>query len=64
MQLGPRKSQPAAPPLWTILARVAGKVHRIFHEDLVRDPETEIRRLLAYCGLPFEESCLRFRETG
>jgi hypothetical protein len=40
-----------------------GKVHRVFHEELVRDPETEIRRLLAHCGLQFEERCLRFHET-
>ena len=40
-----------------------GRVHRMFHEDLVRDPETEIRRLLEYCGLPFEEQCLRSHET-
>jgi tetratricopeptide (TPR) repeat protein len=40
-----------------------GRVHRVIHEDLVRDPEPEIRRLLAYCGLPFEESCLRSHET-
>jgi len=32
-----------------------GRVHRVFHEHMIRDPETEIRRLLAYCGLPFEE---------
>jgi Sulfotransferase family len=40
-----------------------GRVHRIFHEDLVQNPEPEIRRLLAYCDLPFEEQCLRFHET-
>jgi len=40
-----------------------GRVHRVFHEDLVNDPETEMRRLLAYCELPFEEQCLRFYET-
>jgi tetratricopeptide (TPR) repeat protein len=40
-----------------------GRVHRVFHEDMIRDPDTEIRRLLAYCELPFEESCLRFYET-
>jgi hypothetical protein len=40
-----------------------GRVHRVYHEDMVRDPEAEIRRLLEYCGLPFEESCLRFYET-
>jgi hypothetical protein len=40
-----------------------GKVHRVFYEEMVNDPEQEIRRLLAYCGLPFEEACLRFYET-
>ncbi len=40
-----------------------GRVHRVFHEDMVRDPETQIRRLLEYCGLPFEDACLRFYET-
>jgi tetratricopeptide (TPR) repeat protein len=41
-----------------------GRVHRIFHEHLVQEPETEIRRLLDYCGVPFEEQCLRFHETN
>jgi cytochrome c-type biogenesis protein CcmH/NrfG len=40
-----------------------GRIHRVFHEDLLRDPEGEIRRLLAYLGLPFDERCLRFHET-
>jgi tetratricopeptide (TPR) repeat protein len=40
-----------------------GRVHRVIHEELVREPEREIRRLLAYCDLPFEEQCLRFHET-
>src|SRR5262249_49396074 len=40
-----------------------GRVHRVIYEDLVRDPEAEIRRLLDYCQLPFEEACLRFYET-
>jgi hypothetical protein len=29
----------------------------------VADTEGETRRLLAYCGLPFEESVLRFYEN-
>ena len=37
-----------------------GRVHRVIYERLVDDTETEVRRLLAYCGLPFEESCLSF----
>ncbi|TPG49853.1 tetratricopeptide repeat-containing sulfotransferase family protein [Sphingomonas glacialis] len=45
-------------------AVLPGRVHRIGYEALIDDPETEIRRLLAYCGLPFEPQCLRFFETG
>jgi hypothetical protein len=41
-----------------------GRVHRVLYEDMVADTEGEIRRLLAYCGLPFEASCLRFWETS
>lgn len=40
-----------------------GRIHRVIHEELVADPEAEIRRLLDYVGLPFEENCLRFHET-
>jgi tetratricopeptide (TPR) repeat protein len=40
-----------------------GRVHRVHYERMVADTEGEIRRLLAYCGLPFEEACLRFNET-
>ena len=39
------------------------RVHRVFYERMVDDTETEIRKLLDYCGLPFEEACLRFYET-
>jgi Tfp pilus assembly protein PilF len=41
-----------------------GRVHRVFHENMIADPQREIRRLLAYCGLPFEEQCLRFDENA
>ncbi|HEY0132372.1 MAG TPA: sulfotransferase, partial [Allosphingosinicella sp.] len=40
-----------------------GRIHRVFHERMVDDSETEIRRLLEYLGLPFEEACLRFYEN-
>ena len=30
---------------------------------MVADTEAEVRRLLAACGLPFEERCLRFYEN-
>lgn len=40
-----------------------GRVHRVFYERVVDDTEGEVRRLLAYCGLPFEPACLRFHEN-
>jgi tetratricopeptide (TPR) repeat protein len=40
-----------------------GCVHFVQYERLVEDTENEIRRMLDYCGLPFEEGCLRFWET-
>jgi hypothetical protein len=40
-----------------------GRAHRVIYERLVETPEAEIRRLLAYCGLSFEEACLNFHET-
>jgi tetratricopeptide (TPR) repeat protein len=40
-----------------------GRVHRVYYENLVADLEGEVRRLLDYCGLPFEEQCLRFHEN-
>lgn len=40
-----------------------GKVHRVIHEALVEDPETEVRRLLDHLGLPFDPACLAFHEN-
>jgi tetratricopeptide (TPR) repeat protein len=40
-----------------------GRVHRVFYEAMVEDTEAEVRRLLAHCGLPFEEACLRFYDN-
>ena len=40
-----------------------GYVHRVIHEELVEDPEGEIRRLLEYLGLPFDPACLAFYEN-
>jgi predicted Zn-dependent protease len=40
-----------------------GRVHRVLYDDLVNDTEAEIRRVLDYCGLTFDEACLRFHET-
>jgi len=40
-----------------------GKVLCVQYEDLIRNPEANIRRLLSHCDLPFEEACLNFHET-
>jgi hypothetical protein len=40
-----------------------GRVHRVIYERLIDDTEAQVRRLLEYCGLPFEEQCLRFYEN-
>ncbi|HWA89965.1 MAG TPA: sulfotransferase [Rhizomicrobium sp.] len=39
-------------------------VHRVIYEELVTDPEREIRRLLDHLGLPFEAACLDFHKSG
>jgi predicted Zn-dependent protease len=44
-------------------AVLPGRVHRVIYEDLVEDTEREVRRLLEFCGLPFEPGCLRFFEN-
>jgi Tfp pilus assembly protein PilF len=44
-------------------AVLPGRIHRVFYERVVEDTEAEIRRVLAYCGLPFEAECLRFFEN-
>ena len=41
-----------------------GKVHRVIYESMIEDTETQVRRLLAYCELPFESACLRFYENN
>jgi tetratricopeptide (TPR) repeat protein len=40
-----------------------GKVLRVRYEDVVADLETQVRRMLDYCELNFEEACLNFHQT-
>jgi tetratricopeptide (TPR) repeat protein len=40
-----------------------GKILRVSYEDVVEDLETQVRRLLDHCGLPFEEACLNFHQN-
>ncbi len=41
-----------------------GKVLDVQYEEVVADLEGQVRRILDYCGLNWEESCLRFHETS
>ena len=40
-----------------------GFVLDVHYEQVVADLESEVRRMLEFCGLPFEEACLHFHET-
>lgn len=40
-----------------------GFVLRVQHEDVLDDLETQVRRMLDFCGLPFEQSCVDYHQT-
>lgn len=44
-------------------ARFPRAWHELVYERLQDDPEREIHRLLAFCGLPEDPSCLQFHRT-
>lgn len=40
-----------------------GKIYQQRYEDLVSNPESSVRKVLDYCGLPFDPKCLEFYNT-
>ena len=40
-----------------------GFILDVHYEQVVADLETQVRRILDFCNLPFEADCLRFHET-
>ena len=40
-----------------------GRVLTVQYEEVVTDFENQVRRLLDYCELPWEDSCLRYYDT-
>ena len=40
-----------------------GEILRVQYEDVVADLEHQVRRILDFCGLPFEDSCVEFHKT-
>ena len=41
-----------------------GRIHRVIYERLVEDTEGEVKAMLDYLGLPFEDACLRHHESA
>jgi len=41
-----------------------GHVHRVIHEALLDNPEAEVRAMLAFLGLPFEDACMAFHSNA
>jgi Sulfotransferase family len=39
-----------------------GQIPTVRHEDVVGDLEGSVRRILDFCGLPFEPACLEFHK--
>jgi hypothetical protein len=52
---------------WRFMSHVdavqPGKVHRIINENLIEDPEGEVRRLLKFIGVPFDPACLQLQDS-
>ena len=44
-------------------AVLPGRVLTVQYEEVVADFENQVRRLLEFCGLPWEDACLRFYEN-
>jgi tetratricopeptide (TPR) repeat protein len=40
-----------------------GRILRVQHEDVLTDLQGSVRRILEYCDLPFEQSCVEFHKT-
>ena len=44
-------------------AVLPGKILHVQHEDVLDDLDGQVRRMLDYLGLPFEQACLDFHQT-
>ncbi len=40
-----------------------GKILHVQYEDVVNDLDNQVKRILDYCELPFEENCINFHKT-
>lgn len=46
------------------LEKFPARIFDLQYETLIADPGATIRRLLAFCGLPFDPACLAFHRTS
>ncbi len=46
---------------WDVV--LSGRILRVWYEDVVEDLETNVRRILDFCGLDFEPACVEFYKT-
>jgi len=44
-------------------AILPGRILQVQYEDVVSDLESQVRRILEHCGLPWEDACLKFFES-
>jgi hypothetical protein len=44
-------------------AVLPGRVLRVQHEDVIDDLEGNVRRMLDFCGLPFEQACIEYHRS-
>jgi hypothetical protein len=42
---------------------IPGKVLHVQYEDVITDLESQVQRILEYCGLQWDDNCLRFYDT-
>ncbi|MGI9271968.1 MAG: tetratricopeptide repeat-containing sulfotransferase family protein [Woeseiaceae bacterium] len=40
-----------------------GKILRVQYENIVADLETEVKKILDFCDLPFDQNCIEFHKT-
>ena len=39
-------------------------IHTVIYEDVINNPEDEVRKMLNYLNLPFEQACMDFYKSS
>ncbi len=51
------------PPPALVVPKLVSLLSAMRYEDVVADLEKQARRIIEYCGLPWDDRCLSFHET-